>query len=277
LAIGDHDGLQQRAIPAGTPVRLRLINTDDWVRQTFTLTGAPFQVAAIDGTDLNEPETLQDTQLVLTTGGRYDVTFVMPDHPVMLRVGGRDDLGILMSPDGQFDRIPPLPEKLETFDPLDYGAPAATPFGADSDFDREFTLVLDNKLGFFNGTFEMLYTMNGEVFPNTPMFMVREGERIKMTIINRGAVDHPMHLHGRHVLVLSRNGVPSTGSPWWSDTLDVLPGDVYEIAFRADNPGIWMDHCHNLVHAELGMTMHLGYTGVTTPFKVGRATGNRPE
>jgi FtsP/CotA-like multicopper oxidase with cupredoxin domain len=47
------------------------------------------------------------------------------------------------------------------------------------------------------------------------------------------------------------------------------------IAFRADNPGIWMDHCHNLTHAAAGMMMHLTYRGVTTPFHMDH--GNRPE
>ena len=61
-----------------------------------------------------------------------------------------------------------------------------------------------------------------------------------------------MHLHGHHVLVLSRDGVPATGSPWWTDTLNVRPGESYVVAFRADNPGIWMDHCHNLPHAAEG-------------------------
>ena len=70
-----------------------------------------------------------------------------------------------------------------------------------------------------------------------------------MTISNDSGDVHPMHLHGHHAVVLSRNGVPSTGSPWWVDSLNVADGDTYEIAFVADNPGIWMDHCHNLEHA----------------------------
>ena len=49
------------------------------------------------------------------------------------------------------------------------------------------------------------------------------------------------------------------------------------MAFRADNPGIWMDHCHNLEHAANGMILHLGYTGVTSPFHTGAGTVNRPE
>ena len=43
------------------------------------------------------------------------------------------------------------------------------------------------------------------------------------------------------------------------------------------NPGLWMNHCHNLEHAVAGMVGHLAYEGVSTPFAVGNATGNHPE
>lgn len=275
VAIGANDGVERKRIAPGTPVRIRLINTDDWVRQRYTLVGTPFQVAAIDGTDLNGPQTIENARVELTTGGRADLTFVMPDRPVYLAVGSGNKLGVLLSPDGEGD-VPGMP-KTSLFDPLHYGEPASTPIHAGSDFDREFEMVLDNKFGFYNGTFNSLYTINGEVFPNTPMYMVQEGDLVKTTIYNRGEVDHPMHLHGHHMLVLSRNGEASDGSPWWSDTLDVLPGDTYEVAFVADNPGLWMDHCHNLTHAVVGMSMHLMYEGVTSPYEIGSATRNHPE
>ncbi|NHW34655.1 multicopper oxidase family protein [Paenibacillus aceris] len=275
IAIGASDQLERLAIAPGTPVRMRLINTDDWVNQTYTLVGTHFEVASIDGTDLNKPDVLTNTRVIVPTGGRYDITFVMPERPVYLNVGANRNGGILMSSDGRGD-IPEVPQTVP-FDPLAYGSPAATAFDAGSRFDREFTLILDNKLGIFNRNFDFLYTLNGEVFPNTPMFMVKEGDLVKTTFINRGNVEHPMHLHGHHVLVLSRNGKPSTGSPWWSDTLNVQPGETYEVAFVANNPGLWMDHCHNLVHAAAGMTMHLMYEGITTPYSLGSGTQNHPE
>ena len=77
--------------------------------------------------------------------------------------------------------------------------------------------------------------------------------------------------------MLSRNGKDVTGSPWWFDSLEVQKGETFEIAFVADNPGIWMDHCHNLKHAAQGMVTHLMYEGVTTPYKLGSDSGNEPE
>ncbi len=86
-----------------------------------------------------------------------------------------------------------------------------------------------------------------------------------------------MHPHGHKMLVLSRNGRPVSGSPWWTDSLNVAPGEAYDVAVKADNPGLWMDHCHNLLHAAVGFVMHLGYENVTTPFEAGIATRNQPE
>ena len=107
--------------------------------------------------------------------------------------------------------------------------------------------------------------------------MVREGDIVKMKFVNRGFMDHPMHLHGHHILVLKRNGELVEGSPWWTDTLNVAPGETYEAAFEADNPGLWMDHCHNLDHAAAGMSMHLMYEGGYTPYEIGSATVNKHE
>ncbi len=101
------------------------------------------------------------------------------------------------------------------------------------------------------------------------MFHVEEGDVVRMTITNDSGDVHPMHLHGHHAVVLSRNGEAASGSPWWVDSLNVADGDSYEIAFVADNPGIWMDHCHNLDHARDGLVAHLAYAGVTEPFRVG--------
>lgn len=277
LAIGTNDSLQRRTVKPGTPVKLRLLNTDNWSRKLHHITGTSYKITAIDGVSLNEPDELTGAALYLTTGARYDVEFVMPDRPVYASIDKSKKLGILLTPDGSDYEVPDIDSSGGDFDMTRYGKPAETPFGPDSKFDREFTMLLDNGLAFYNGVPGLYDTINGNVFPHTPMFAVKEGELVKTTIINRSAVDHPMHLHGHHMLVLSRNGKRVSGSPWWSDTLDVLPGEIYEAAFLADNPGLWMDHCHNLQHAAAGMTMHLMYDGVTSPFEIGRNADNHPE
>ena len=109
------------------------------------------------------------------------------------------------------------------------------------------------------------------------MYMVSEGDVVVFDIENRSDDAHPMHLHGHHAVVVSRDGVPATGSPWWVDSLEVRPGESFRIAFVADNPGVWMDHCHNLPHAAEGLAAHLMYEGVASSFRVGGDHHNQPE
>jgi len=139
------------------------------------------------------------------------------------------------------------------------------------------TLVLDRLPRLLNGRPALAQTVNGGVYPDIPPVLVQEGDLVRMRVVNRSFETHPMHPHGHHVLVLSVNGRAPTGSPLWLDTFDVQPGEVWEVALRADNPGIWMDHCHNLEHATSGMMFHLAYAGVTTPFRHGPGTPNVPE
>jgi FtsP/CotA-like multicopper oxidase with cupredoxin domain len=276
-AYGLKDTLDRQTIQSGTPVRLRIINAQNYP-QSFQLSGASFKVAAIDGNNIQSPTLLKNQKLLIVGGGRYDILFTMPKTPV--RLSSQSDSGVtpgILFSEKKTNTIPAINEKNPVFDPSKYGKKQQAPFSLHSKFDRTFKMVLDSRFGFYDGKLKALFTINGQVFPNTPMLTVKEGDIVKTTFINRGLDHHPMHLHGHHMLVLSRNGKPTTGSPWWTDSLDVAPGEVYEVAFKADNPGIWMDHCHNLWHAETGMTMHLSYEGVTTPFRAGKKTVNQPE
>ena len=282
VTFGIADKLSREAVPAGKQVRLRIINTGtfeptDTHSPTYILSGTNFQVAAIDGTDLHQPGNLTAGTLVkIGSGGRSDLTFTMPNHPVRLTFTDDPNNGLVLSPDGTGTAASPSLTG-PVFDPTSYGTPTSTPFTAASHFDRNFQLVLDDGPGFYNGGFEFRLTINGRVYPDTPMLMVGQGDLVEETIVDRGHQSHPFHLHGHTALVLSHNGKAVTGSPWWTDTLEITPGDTYVVAFKADNPGIWMDHCHNLQHASKGMIMHLGYAGVTEPYLAGSATGNSPE
>jgi FtsP/CotA-like multicopper oxidase with cupredoxin domain len=60
-----------------------------------------------------------------------------------------------------------------------------------------------------------------------------------------------MHLHG-HTFALADTGLRK-------DTAIVLPGQTLEVDFDAVNPGLWMLHCHNLYHGEVGIMAALGY------------------
>jgi FtsP/CotA-like multicopper oxidase with cupredoxin domain len=271
-ALNDAVGLQRQRVEPGTPVRLRLVNSNS-SQERLTVTGTRFRVVAIDGTDLNGPTPIENQALQVGGGARYDVAFVMPEGAVRVGVVG-SDTALSLSPDGATDAE--APQELPDLDPATYGAPKPTMLDG-ARFDRSFVLKIQKKFGFFNGRPGRHWAINGEIFPHTPMFVVQERDLVKVRIENHTNAVHPMHLHGHHVLVLSRNGTRTSGSPWWVDTLNVLPDEEYEVAFRADNPGIWMDHCHNLPHARDGLTMHLMYEGVSTPFRIGGSVENHPE
>lgn len=277
---GHDQGFVKKRMSTGSDVRLRLINTTNHTK-TYFIEGSEFKIAAIDGQFIHKPQDLKNTKLELGAGGRYDVIFTMPDKPVLIKTSGysqqgKTDAQLLLSQDGQ-GSVPLISAEIQSFKPEEYGESLQTPFDLSSDFDREFTMVLGQRFGFYDGKPNYLWTINGEVFPNTSTMMVKEGDLVKTTFVNKRFMDHPMHVHGHHMLVLSKNGKPVTGSPWWTDTLNVVPGKTYEVAFLANNPGMWMDHCHNLDHAAVGMTMHLSYEGVSSPFSIGRDTLNQPE
>lgn len=271
-ALDDFIGVEQRAVEPGTPVRLRLVNSNS-SPERLTLTGTQFRVVAIDGTDLNGPQPIEGRAIHLGGGARYDLEFVMPEVAVRLGVDG-SDTALSLSHDGKTDLE--KPPQLPDFDPSGYGTPKATIFDG-AQFDRTFVMEVGKKIGFLDGRPGRHWSVNGKIFPKTPMYAVRQGDLVKMRIENHTGTVHPMHLHGHHLLVLSRNGKPTTGSPWWVDTLNVLRDEEYEVAFSADNPGLWMDHCHNLPHAADGLVMHLMYEGVTTPFRAGGRAENHPE
>lgn len=87
---------------------------------------------------------------------------------------------------------------------------------------------------------------------HAPAFRAAPGRTVRITFENPTAWWHPMHLHGHHFKVLSRNGV-AIGEAAWRDTVLLAPGDRAEVAFVADNPGRWMVHCHVLEHHAGGM------------------------
>jgi FtsP/CotA-like multicopper oxidase with cupredoxin domain len=259
--------------PPGGLARVRVINSDNGPTSTW-VTGAAARLVAVDGTDLNGPTPFQGKAVLVTAGGRADLEVTMPPDgaPVRIQVGG--SLSVVLG--SRSFNAPTSPRPTATLDLLSYGA--AAPLGFDPGRpDRTFRYDIGRRFGFLDGRPGYYWTINGHLYPDVPMFMVAEGDVVRMTIRNHSGEVHPMHLHGHHAVVLSRNGVATTGSPWWVDSLNVNDGETYDIAFVADNPGIWADHCHNLNHAVKGLMVHLMYEGVTTPYLIGGPNGNQPE
>ena len=256
----------------GAVARVRVVNTDNGIVPVW-VSGAAYRVVAVDGTDVHGPTPVSGRSVVVPAGGRVDLAVPVPadGSAVRVEVGGA---AVVLGPAGSSGTATRAPR--DTVDLLSYGTPA--PLGFDPGrADRRFEYAIGRRPGFVRGRPGVWWTVNGHLYPSVPMFMVSPGDVATMRIANSSGETHPMHLHGHHVVVLARDGVRATGSPWWTDSLEVRSGQTYEVAFVADNPGIWMDHCHNLPHAREGLVAHVMYEGVTTGVRTGRDTVNSPE
>jgi FtsP/CotA-like multicopper oxidase with cupredoxin domain len=250
---------------AGRLARIRVINTDNGPLKVWA--GSAYRVLAIDGYDVNAPTPVDGKAVNVPAGARVDLEVAAPAR---VQIGSAT--AVIVGDGGDDKPVQPADE----VDLLSYGTSATLPFDP-ADADRHFRYSIGRKVGFIDGRPGYWWTVNGHLWPDVPMYTVEEGDLVVFHIENHSGKVHPMHLHGHHAVVVARNGKPATGSPWWIDSLDVKKGETFDIAFRADNPGIWMDHCHNLEHASQGLVAHLMYAGVTEPFRIGDDTGNEPE
>lgn len=111
----------------------------------------------------------------------------------------------------------------------------------DPQYDRDYMLILNDSLGG--------YTLNGKGWPATQALVADLGERIRLRFFNEGQLIHPMHLHGMPMWVFARDGWPLP-QPFMCDTLNIAPGERWDVIVEAELPGVWVFHCHILSHAE---------------------------
>lgn len=264
LVNGSAKGLAVPGQP-GDKLRLRLINSGNETME-FHVDGAPFRVVAMDGHDLHEPRMLKNTIVPIGAGQRYDLLIQIPETgKVVVSSPSAKSLPITIGGGSQ----PRHSEGGQLFSFVDYGTPLSEDSTLQAKPDRHFDLKLGQTL--------FVKSINGKAFGEIPPMTVKEGDHVLITVTNAGGGDHPFHVHGHVFRVLSKNGVALRGSPVYLDTLLTKKGETYELYLEADNPGLWMVHCHNLKHASMGMSMMLNYEGITTPFRVGTQSGNLPD
>ncbi|HEX7735193.1 MAG TPA: multicopper oxidase family protein, partial [Ktedonobacteraceae bacterium] len=270
----------------GELIRLRLTSAfqEDMTGtpEQLVLSGAPYQVVALDGHDINGPQTLGPELLPIGTGQRYDLVFRMPRSGQVALFDLRPKTGSKFTLQtwatlGEGAQ-PSVPDKshLPTFDLASYGVPTTDTVADRASYDVTTDLTITNQVGFRDGMYQFLHMFNGKTSPYTDPIIVKEGQYVKLRFINHTNEYHPIHLHGHVFSVLSKNGKRITGSPIHLDSILVGPGETWEGAFLADNPGLWMIHCHVLVHAFNGLSTMVDYEGVTTPYVIGTKDGNFP-
>ena len=87
--------------------------------------------------------------------------------------------------------------------------------------------------------------INGKAGPAATPLIVRQGERVRLRLINLGMDHHPIHVHGHtfHITGTEGGRIPETA--WWpGNTALVGVAQARDVEFVANNPGDWMLHCH---------------------------------
>ncbi|KAF2119960.1 iron transport multicopper oxidase FET3 precursor [Lophiotrema nucula] len=99
---------------------------------------------------------------------------------------------------------------------------------------------------------------------NTNAFVLKENEVVEIVLNNNDPGKHPFHLHGHAFQVVSRSDeeagnydastAPAMPSiPMRRDTILVRPDGNIVLRFKADNPGVWLFHCHIEWHVLSGL------------------------
>ena len=90
------------------------------------------------------------------------------------------------------------------------------------------------------------FTINGKAFPSTDTVRMRVGETIRIRFIGTNTnFVHPMHIHGGPFQVIARDGETIAPSArFYADTVNVGPGQRYDVIWTARKTGMWMIHCH---------------------------------
>jgi FtsP/CotA-like multicopper oxidase with cupredoxin domain len=112
----------------------------------------------------------------------------------------------------------------------------------------------------------MQWSINGRVFQMEDVAddeIVQLGSKEVWEFNNTGGgmmhmmnMPHPIHLHGKQFRVIERAGVMHEGyvDEGWKDTVLLMPGERARILVDFDDyPGLFLYHCHNLEHEDMGM------------------------
>lgn len=236
----------------GERVRLRIINAGSETAFRVALGDHRMTVTHTDGYPVQHKKT---DALLIGMAERYDVLITARDgvFPLVAEPEGkpgRAAVAVLRTDKG--NRLPALDARPDELDGKCVPARRLVPDDAvafdDDHPDRELRIRVTGNMHKYNWGFDH------RPYDVRQRHPVRFGERVRLTLINATDMWHPLHLHG-HTFALT--GLDAVGAR--KDTAIVLPHRKLVVDFYADNPGLWMLHCHNQYHSEGGMMTILGY------------------
>jgi len=102
-------------------------------------------------------------------------------------------------------------------------------------------------------------TLNGKAGPASTPLVVKQGDRVRVRIVNLGMDHHPVHLHGFTFWETGREGARQPEAIWpRGNTTLVGVAQARDIEFIADRAGDWMLHCHLPHHMMNQMSSNVG-------------------
>ncbi|MGW1895453.1 multicopper oxidase family protein [Streptomyces sp. NPDC002004] len=234
----------------GDRIRIRIINASAETPFRVALGGHDMMVTHTDGYPIKHTRT---NALLIGMAERYDVLVTVKDgvFPLVALAEGKDDRALALLRTGKGSTPPPNVHPKELDGEVVPGRrmePDDSVALDDRHPDREVRLRLTGNMKEFNWAFGHKPYRIEERVP------IESGERVRLTLANATDMWHPLHLHGHTFAVTGLNGVGAR-----KDTSIVLPHRKLVVDFDADNPGLWMLHCHNQYHSESGMMTVLGY------------------
>lgn len=278
------NGLPDFTLPVATSAyRLRLLNgSNSRIYKLAWNDGQPLTIIGTDGGLLERP--VYKRYAFLSPGERLELWADFSDHPTGYETslislsfdaggmgGGRMGRGMMMGrrmsqnqrlPNGADFRIfsikvtrsaknhLALPKILSDIEPIQQNE------AANISQPRQFYLTMRH----------MQWSINGRVFQMEEVAddeIVQLGSKEIWEFHNTGGgmmrmmdMPHPIHLHGKQFRVIERSGVMHEGyvDEGWKDTVLLMPGERIRILVEFDDyPGMFLYHCHNLEHEDMGM------------------------
>jgi len=107
--------------------------------------------------------------------------------------------------------------------------------------------------------------LNPEIYGQINPHIVKKGEVVEIVVNNlQTFAQHPFHFHGHHFQVCARGAAFAGAAPEGlkcdgldtteRDTVSIEAGSYAVLRFKADNPGVWLFHCHIEWHVPLGLS-----------------------
>jgi hypothetical protein len=273
------NGLRRLKLPGkpGETVRVRLINAGAASYFYLDAANGPLKVVSADGQDI---QPFDQKRLLMGPAETYDILVKVPAEGTWeLRATAQDGSGSVSAWIGEgspheatpppapglygmsayltsiLDQLDPEPGAKESDRPLSpyFKMRAAKPHPVASSH-RELTLKLTGDMIRYEWTFDGIDPHDAEAIK------VKDGETIRVRLVNNTMMHHPIHFHGHFFRLVNDEDKDPATSPL-KHTVDVPPMSVRTIEFTADEgQGDWLIHCHLLYHHITGMVRTIRVT-----------------